>query len=361
MTPLASYQQKLSEGIIEPSPEQEKAIEQLQAIYLNLMERQKVRDSQIGQLRRKIKPRKSVKGLYLYGSVGIGKSFLMDTFYDCLPVKKMRLHFHAFMQKIHQSLREKQGEKNPLQKIAQEISNQHIVICFDEFFVSDIADAMILGELFKALFKGGICLVTTSNISPDDLYKNGIQRERFLTAIDILKKNVTIQQFSATKDFRRQHHSASGTYHTPLDDAAEENLANSFRHFSHDQTATTHPIEILGRSIELIQQAGTTIWLDFYKICGRPRSQNDYLALIEHYDVFLISHVPIFDLITQDLLVSFIHLVDILYDHQKQLILSAEAQAEALYHGEKYQTAFNRTVSRLIEMQSADYPPQTSS
>ena len=354
-TPTEIYQQKLKTGEITEDAEQRKIIDILEKIYQNLIKRENFRDSQIGQLRRKIKPRPPIKGLYMHGSVGVGKTFLLDIFYDCLPVRKIRLHFHAFMQQTHQSLKENQGVKNPLQKIARQIADDVLVICFDEFFVSNIADAMLLSGLFKALFNRGLCLVTTSNIAPDDLYKNGLQRERFLPAIKVIKKNVQTVHLTSATDYRRRHAEKASVYFTPLNNEAEKSMENAFVHYSNAKNFCTEKIEILGRQIEIVKQAANTIWFDFYKICGRPRSQNDYLELIKSYDTFFISNVPIFDQVQSDLILSFINLIDVLYDSQKRVIISAEAAATALYNKDKYKVEFDRTESRLIEIQSGDY------
>ena len=355
MTPLEYYQQQIADGVIQKDDEQLATVQILETIYQDLIVRQKKRDSQVGQLRRKVKPRKPIQGLYLWGTVGVGKTFLLDAFYQCLPVKKMRLHFHAFMREIHQKLKEHQGQKNPLQKIAKEIADKVLVICFDEFFVSNIADAMILGELFKALFQGGVCLVTTSNIAPDELYKNGIQRERFLPAIEVIKNNVRVINLQSKEDYRLRHIQKAGVYYTPLDKTAEENLEHSFRHFSQCPNFSNEPIEILGRQIDIVKQAADTIWFDFYKICGRPRSQNDYLELAKQYHTFLISNLPVLDKLSSDLIISLINLIDVLYDEQRRVVISAEAPVEQLYQQHEAHPEFSRTQSRLIEMQSADY------
>lgn len=355
MTPLESYQQKLKHGEITEDARQLEVMEILDTIYHDLMKRQKNLDSQIGQLRRKIKPRPSIKGLYIYGSVGVGKTFMLDTFYDCLPVRKIRLHFHAFMRQIHQSLKKTQGIKNPLQQIAAQIADDVLVICFDEFFVSNIVDAMILGELFKALFKGGLCLLTTSNIAPDDLYKNGIQRDRFLPAIKIIKNNVHTIHLDTQKDYRLRHIEKAGVYFTPLNDIAEKNMEAAFQHYADSPNVSNDPIEILGREIEVVKHTYNIIWFDFYKICGRPRSQNDYLDLAKHYETFFISNIPILDQVGSDLIISFVNLIDILYDTQKRVVISAEAPVTDLYHNKIHKVTFDRTKSRLIEMQSNDY------
>lgn len=354
-TPLEHYQQKIDDGVIEKNDEQQAVVQILETIYNDLLIRQEQRDSQVGKLRRKVKPRPPIQGLYLWGTVGVGKTFLLDALYDCLPVKKIRLHFYAFMRQIHQALKEIQGQKNPLQHIGEKISDKFLVICFDEFFVSNIADAMILGELFKALFKGGVCLVATSNITPDELYKNGLQRERFLPAIDVIKKNVRVINLKTKADYRLRHIQKAGVYYTPLDQTAEKNLAYSFDQLAQCPNVSTEAIEILGRRIDIVKQAADTIWFDFYKICGRPRSQNDYLELVKQYRTFLISNVPAFNKVSDDLIVSFIQLIDVLYDKQRRIVISAEKPVDQLYPENNVFPEFKRTQSRLIEMQSADY------
>jgi len=355
MTPLQAYQQKIQRGEITEDSRQLEVMNTLEVIYNDLIKRQKIRDSQIGQLRRKIKPRTPIKGLYLWGGIGIGKTFMIDTFYEHLPVRKIRLHFYAFMQKVHQSLKEAQGIKNPLREIARQIADDVLVICFDEFFVSNIVDAMILGELFKGLFKGGVCLITTSNITPNALYKNGIQRERFLPAIEAIKKNVRVFHLTSDIDYRLHPVKKTRVYFIPLGSESEKKMGTSFRYFSNCLSISTDAIEVLGRKIEIIQQAANTIWFDFYKICGRPRSQNDYLELVKQYDTFLVSNVPLLHQVGDDLTLSFIHLIDVLYDAKKRIILSAEAPITALYQGKTHYLTFKRTESRLIEMQSKEY------
>jgi len=346
MTPLEAYQKKLDSGEISEDSLQRQIMQTLNDIYNQLIKRQKFRDSQIGQLRRKVKPRKPIKGMYLWGSVGVGKTFMIDTFYECLPVRKIRLHFHAFMQQIHQSLQDAQGAKNPLEKIARQIADDVLVICFDEFFVSNIADAMLLGELFRSLFNGGVCLVTTSNIAPDDLYKNGIQRERFLPAIECIKNQVHVIHMKSKTDYRLQHIEKAGVYFTPNDASAEKNMQAAFQHFANCPNVSTEKIEILGRKIDIVKQARDTIWFDFYKICGRPRSQNDYLELVKDYNTFLVSNVPIFDQVSSDLTLSFINLVDVLYDNRKRLVISAEAAANGTDRVH-FPDEFDRTMQAL--------------
>ncbi len=355
MTPLESYQKKLDAGDIRQNEQQRKVMETFEKIYDNLV---KHHDSLKGKLYQKFKMKQAIKGLYLYGCVGVGKTRMLDIFYECLPIGKIRLHLHAFMQKIHQSLHQTQGLKNPLQHIAKNIAKEAYVLCFDEFFISNITDAMILGELLKALFKEGICFVTTSNSAPDDLYKNGLQRERFLPAIEIIKHNVSVIHLRTDIDYRRQFTKTVMIYFTPLNSEAEKNMEHAFQYYSDSDTqknTTTNTIDVLGRPINIIKQASNTIWFAFDKICKRPRSQNDYLELVKHYDTFLVSHVPILDQISDDQVLSFIHFVDVLYDKKKRLVISAAAPPTQLYHSKRYQMAFQRTESRLIEMQTDHY------
>lgn len=355
MTTQQSYEEYIRLVQIEPDPAQLAVIHELDAIDHQLRIRQKKRDSTIGKLRRKIKPRPPVRGLYLWGDVGVGKTFLMDCFYHALPCKKIRIHFHAFMQDIHNELTAMQGEKNPLQKIARKISEKYVVICFDEFFVSNIADAMLLGELFKTFFERGLCLIATSNLPPDDLYKNGIQRERFLPVIELLKQHTQIVHLETGKDYRKRHPFKATVYFTPIEKNTTEKLQALFDYYAKKSPVYTHPIKLYERLLKIERAANKVIWFDFMAICGRPRSQKDYLALVKNYDVFIVSHLPVIKAHQQDLIISLIHLVDVLYDEHKRLIISAEAPIPSIYPEGKHQFAFQRTCSRLIEMQSDAY------
>lgn len=353
--PLSNYEKKLASGEIHADPQQREVIKELDRIYDELVERQKRRDSRLGKVRRRIKPRPPIHGLYMVGSVGVGKTLMMDLFYECLPVRKMRLHFHAFMQRIHQLLRESQGIKNPLESIARQISNDVLVICFDEFFVSNIADAMILGELFKALFAGGVCLVTTSNTAPDDLYKHGIQREQFIPAIEEIKRHVRVIALTTQQDYRYEHEKSISAYFSPLNERSNESMENAFQHIAQSESSSDAPIDVLGRKIDIIKQANHVIWFQFHKLCGRPRSQEDYLELVKDYNVFLISDIPKLDTVNIDLIISFMNLIDVLYDAQKRLVVSADTTIELLYTKNDPRASFARTRSRLVDMQSKEY------
>ncbi len=355
MTPLEIYQQHLSEQRIEPNPYQLKAIQRLTVIQKQLIKRYKKRSSAAGKIRRKIKPRAPIKGLYLWGGVGIGKTYIMDILYDTVPVPKLRMHFHEFMQFIHHQLTQHQGHENPLEHIAKAIADEHLVLFLDEFLVADITDAMILAQLLRPLFYYGTCLITTSNTPPNRLYLNGIQREQFLPAITLLQSYTTVIHQQTIKDYRKTYLLRTGAYFTPLNPASEQHLYDTFQLIAHQQPISTDNIHILGRSISIIKASHHVIWFDFNVICNTPRSQNDYLELTQHYDTFLISNVPIISPQEHHLIIPFIKLVDILYDCRKRLIVSAETTPNQLYPDGKLRCDFERTVSRLIEMGSKKY------
>jgi cell division protein ZapE len=356
MTPKEYYQKELNEGRIQPDDRQRPIVEKLEIIFQELTAREKNKNW-FSQFRKK----NPVKGLYLWGSVGIGKTFLMDCFYHCLSIPKLRLHFHQFMLKTHEALNAIQGEKNPLEIIAKKISLESSVICFDEFFVSNIADAMILGELFLHLFKNGVTLVTSSNVPPDLLYKDGIQRERFLPAIELIKQNTDVIHLHSKMDYRQQHLKQSGVYYTPLNTIAEKEMQNAFIHFSQGAAVFYDPIRIYERDIAIVKQAGSVIWFDFEVICGRPRSQNDYLELAKNYHTVMVQNLRQIQPNENDLILSFIYLVDILYDAHCRLVISSAVPVNEIYLNEKTQQPFQRTLSRLIEMQSTDYVYSESS
>ena len=362
-TPLHIYQEYLSKGDLQKDPEQARAMTQLEHIYHELILRQRQRNSQLGRIRRKIKPRQPIHGLYLWGKVGTGKTFLVDIFYDCLPTSKIRMHFHQFMQKIHGKLKEYQGRRDPLNKIAKEIADSTVVLVFDEFEVSNIADAMILGTLFRELFYGGVCLIATSNVEPGDLYKNGLQRQRFLPAIKLVKKYVETMHVTTIIDYRQRELEQADIYYCPLGADANKLMAQKFRELSQGGKISTKPLIILDREIMPIRYAGKVIWFNFENLCGCPRSQNDYLELIKTYQIILISNIPIFDAADRDLVKSFINLIDILYDAHTGLVVSAQAEPEGLYPEGPLKFEFRRTASRLVEMQSSEYfntvPPFT--
>ena len=355
MTPLQYYQQQIDSRLIMEDPQQLEAMQELERIYHALLQQERRQKKWFEHILPSFKPISPVKGLYLWGSVGVGKTFLIDTFFHCLPIKKMRLHFHAFMQQIHTELTRWQGQKNPLDLIANQLAKETYVLCFDEFFVSNIADAMILGGLFSALFRNGICLVTSSNVRPDDLYQDGIQRENFLPAIELIKKNTAVFHMISHHDYRLEHVQQAGVYFTPLGPEAEHHMEKSFQHFSNHQSISTKDILLFDRPIKIKKQSGSTIWFDFINIVGTPRSQKDFLEIAKKYKTCLISNIPVIKTDEDNLITSFINLIDVFYDAGMKLVISAETPAEGLYPTGKMRFEFARVQSRLIEMQSSDY------
>lgn len=355
MTPLQYYQQQLNSDLIEKDPQQLEAMQELQRIYTQLIKQDSANKQFLKQLIRTIKPSHAVKGLYLWGSVGVGKTFMMNIFFHCLPINKLRLHFHQFMQRTHDELTRLQGQKNPLDIFAKKLVKETKILCFDEFFVDNIADAMILGSLLKSLFNNGICFIASSNVKPDDLYKNGIQRQNFLPAIDLIKKYTTAFHMVSHHDYRLEHITQAGVYFMPLNAEAQQNMEKSFQHFSNHKPSIDGTIEIYNRPVTICKQAGDTIWFDFLDICDIPRSQKDYLYLAQHYRTILISNVPVIQREQNNLITAFINLIDVFYDARIKVILSAETHVEGLYPQGHMRFAFARTQSRLLEMQSTDY------
>ncbi len=352
MTPLDYYQEQCQKGVIFEDHQQLAALKNLQRVYEDLVAEQKQRTSLLAFLR---KPH-LVTGLYLWGGVGIGKTFIMDCFYNVLPFpNKMRMHFHQFMQSVHLSLKKHQGEQDPLQVIAKELAKNTLVLCFDEFFVSDITDAMILGRLLRALFANGVCLVTTSNVRPDDLYKNGLQRSQFLPAIAMIKQDTEVVHITTQVDYRLRHLKEAGVFYSPLDDTARNNMEKSFNTLTQAISLETAPILINSRQIKIEKQAGDIIWFEFAEICRVPRSQNDYLAIAQQYRTVFISNIPVIEANDKDTICLFISMVDVFYDARVRLVISAAESVPQLYSRGYKILEYTRTHSRLLEMQSVDY------
>jgi cell division protein ZapE len=363
LSPLARYQRDLQVEHFRHDASQENAVLLLQALYERLVSdwEQLNKKPNIKLLLNKLLGRSqknNVVGLYFWGGVGRGKTYLMDNFYESLPFpKKIRVHFHRFMRRIHAELKQLEGQKNPIKKIAEIICNETRVICFDEFFVSDIADAMILGTLMTELFERGIVLVATSNIIPDDLYKNGLQRSRFLPAIALLKIHTQVVNIDGGVDYRLRALQQAELYHAPLDVAADESLHKSFCSLlahATDQRANI-VLVIEGRSIQSRYVAEDVVWFDFEAICDGPRSQHDYIELSKEYHSVFISNVPSMGRANDDQARRFIHLVDEFYDRQVKLVISAAVPLIALYSEGALNFEFQRTISRLLEMQSHEY------
>jgi cell division protein ZapE len=352
MTPKEFYTSKVQTGEIVSDADQLSALSYFETIYADLIAEDQKRKGILAAFRAP----KSVKGLYLYGGVGIGKTFLMDCFFKTLPFnEKMRMHFHQFMQYIHDLLTQHQGEKDPLTIIANDLSKKVMVICFDEFFVSDITDAMLLGRLFKQLFAKGVCLVSTSNTEPDNLYKNGLQRSQFLPAIALLKKQTDVVYIPSSVDYRLRHLNSAGVFYTPLNQAAADNMAKTFEVLAEDPINENDVIKINDRPIHFIKQCGKNIWFDFNELCKIPRSQKDYLDISKQFSVVFISNIPVIQSREKDKICLFINLIDVFYDARIKVIISAEKPVNELYSKGYKTMEYTRTQSRLLEMQSRDY------
>jgi len=301
-------------------------------------------------------PRETIRGLYLWGGVGRGKTFLMDLFYASLDIKeKKRIHFHRMMHDVHERMKTLSFVENPLDKIAVSVAQETRVLFFDEFFVSDIGDAMILGGLLDGLFKRGVILVTTSNSHPDDLYKEGLQRQRFLPAISMLKEYTDIVHMDGSTDYRLRILQKAGTYLSPDDDAAANRLNYFFEESASTQVDSDTDLDINGRDIRARRCAKGVVWFRFPDICDGPRSQDDYIEIARWYPSVIISGVPRFDATRDDQARRFISLVDEFYDRRVKLMLSADVEVQELYQGTRLSFEFERTISRLIEMQSTEY------
>ncbi len=326
--------------------------------------------SRLGLARRGTPP----KGIYLWGGVGRGKTFLMDLFHHSLPgTFKLRAHFHVFMQRVHRRLAHSRGVADPLEAVAEEIAAEAGVLCFDEFFVSDIGDAMLLGGLFQALFRRKIILVATSNIPPAKLYENGLQRERFLPAIDLLEANCAVLELASPVDHRLRSLEQATLFHHPVTAETSDLLHGSFNKLAAGafddpaagafdefaagaaRRADGGAIRINGRDIPVRRLGRDVVWFDFGAICEGPRSAADYVEIAKLFHAVIIGDVPRLGDAALDTTRRFINLVDAFYDCRVKLILSAQAPLPALYSGDRLAAEFERTRSRLIEMQSRDY------
>jgi cell division protein ZapE len=296
------------------------------------------------------------RGVYMYGGVGRGKSFLMDCFFQAVPVvRKTRLHFHEFMREVHRELAELQGTVNPLDALGARIAKRYRLICFDEFHVADITDAMILHRLLVALFDNGVGFVTTSNFKPDDLYPNGLHRDRILPAIELLNEKLEVVNVDNGTDYRRRTMEQVKLYHCPLGPDADKQMDEAFTRLAEHQDDEDPVLHIEHREIRARRKAGGVVWFDFRTLCGGPRSQNDYLEIATQFHTVLLSDVPRMSVRNASEARRFTWLVDVLYDRRVKLILSAEVPPEALYTEGPLSHEFPRTVSRLEEMQSAEF------
>lgn len=296
------------------------------------------------------------KGLYIWGGVGRGKTWLMDLFYQSLPFKqRQRSHFHRFMQAIHDELKKHQDRADPVESIADKIARRTRIICFDEFFVSDIADAMLLGNLFRGLFDRGVTLVATSNVPPDDLYKEGLQRARFLPAIQLLKENTQVVHVDSKTDYRLRLLEKARTWFDTRAAGTPAALQDLFEVIAGEPGTADSTLTLNHRRLHARRQADDAIWFTFKELCDGPRGQADYIEIARCYHTVFISDVPVLGSETENQARRFISLVDEFYDRAVKLVIAAERPVTELYRGAKLTFEFERTQSRLIEMQSQEY------
>lgn len=353
--PAESYRKGLARADFIRDPAQERAVQLLQAIYEDLVA---AAARQRGALSRLFTRRHTIpaRGLYLWGGVGRGKTFLVDQFFESLPLtNKKRVHFHRFMNKVHTRLKGSRHLEDPLRKIAADFAQDFRVLCFDEFIVNDIADAMLLSGLLDHLFKGGVTLVATSNVQPDDLYKDGLQRDRFRPAIDLIKRHTTVHNLDGDTDYRLRYLDRVEIYFHPHDQDAFSDLLGNFEHVAPGTTETGVFLEIDGREIPTVRRADGVVWFEFEHICGGPRSQNDYLELARCHNTVVVSDIPPLSTERDDEARRFINLIDILYDRNVKFMGSGCCPPAEIYRGTRLRAEFERTASRLIEMQSRAY------
>ncbi len=355
ISPLVRYQLALAATDFSADPIQATAIAKLDAIYSHLVTAPP-QPQLWARLIRRPTPTVAIKGLYMWGGVGRGKTFVVDTFFACLPEKVgRRVHFHSFMQDIHRALKKLRGTSDPLHEIARRWAKEFRVLCLDEFHVVDITDAMLLAQLLTTLFDAGVILVTTSNEAPDRLYQGGLQRERFLPAIALLKTHLDIYEFSGSTDYRLRTLTQAATYYVPNNDAAELALAARYAALTHRAAGAPCALIVEGRTVMTRAHDDGVVWFDFVELCGGPRATTDYIEIGCCFHTVLISNIPCFGDDDSDPARRFINLIDEFYDRGVNVLCSAAARPDALYRGARLPAAFARTASRVVEMQSEQY------
>ena len=352
MSVKQAYEAELAARGFQSDPAQLRAVEALDRCAREWSEYKAQRSNAFKKL---INRPEIPRGVYMYGGVGRGKSFLMDCFFNAVPLRrKTRLHFHEFMREVHRELAELQGTVNPLEELGRRIARRYKLICFDEFHVADITDAMILHRLLVALFDNDVGFITTSNFRPDDLYPGGLHRDRILPAIELLKQRLEVVNVDNGTDYRRRTLEQVKLYLTPNGAAADKEMRHAFERLA--ESAVENPVlHIEAREIHARRKAGGVVWFDFKTLCGGPRSQNDYLEIASQFHTVLLSDVPYMPVRMASEARRFTWLIDVFYDRRVKLIMSAEVAPEALYTEGPLAHEFPRTVSRLNEMQSAEF------
>lgn len=358
VTPLQRYQSDLENGKIKEDDKQRQAVQYTQRLYSELNNSTSRKTNFFSTIfNQKQTP---VRGLYLWGSTGRGKTYLVDSFYECVPGnKKYRVHFHRFMLDIHQQLENLPKSPNPLEIIAAQLAEKINVLCLDEFHVHDIADAMLMAGLLKAMFEQGITLVTTSNIAIDNLYKNGLQRERFMYAIELLNKYTEEFDLGEGTDYRFNILDESEHFYViderNTKEKSEDFLLNKFNELAPCAPKTKRSIEINNRQIKYKAFADDVIWFDFHELCQTNRSAHDYIEIAERFQTVLLSDIQVFDEKDDAAAKRFVHLIDAIYDHNVKFLAAASAAPNELYNGIRMKFAFARTISRLTEMGTQHY------
>lgn len=364
LTPTSRYQLALEEGSHQPDDVQREAVNRLETIYQELTNRPHAPASAgglraaFGKLlgKRETPAAAPVRGLYMWGGVGRGKTWLMDLFYHSLPgTRKQRLHFHRFMLRVHEELTQLQGQSDPLEIIADRFKAETDVLCFDEFFVSDITDAMLLGGLMQALFARGITLVATSNIPPENLYRNGLQRARFLPAIEAIKQHCDVMNVDAGIDYRLRTLTQAHLWLSPLNDETAQQMETLWQALAGAKRENRPTLEINHRPLPTLGVENQTLAVSFTTLCVDARSQHDYIALSQMFHTVLLFDVPVMTPLMESEARRFIALVDEFYERHVKLVIGAEAGLHAIYRGERLKFEFQRCLSRLQEMQSEDY------
>ena len=359
MTPSKKYQTDLSRDDFVHDSAQARAVDHLQRLFDELLAQPPIAPKLSWWQKltgHASQPEARIRGLYFWGGVGRGKTYLMDTFYRCLPFdNKLRIHFHRFMLRIHEELQSLKGQADPLKQVAERLARQTQIICFDEFFVSDITDAMILGTLFEYLFEHGVILVATSNIPPDELYRNGLQRARFLPAIALIKQHCEVVNVDSGVDHRLRTLTQAEIYHAPLDSQARLNLDNYFSRLSPGAKRWEQDIEINHRALTTLAAGDGVLYIDFQQLCCTARSQHDYIELAQRYHTVLLANVQPMGTDSDDAARRFIAMVDEFYERNVNLIISAAVPMEQLYAQGRLEFEFKRCLSRLTEMQSNEY------
>ncbi|MBW4051192.1 MAG: cell division protein ZapE [Proteobacteria bacterium] len=353
------YERQIAQRGFRADPAQLAVVARLDALRARLIAAHSESGSLRGRLMRRLKSGPAsapVHGVYLWGPVGRGKTWLMDLFFHSLPFpQRRRRHFHRFMHDVHAELKSLGELEAPLETVAERLAAEVRVLCFDELFVTDIADAMILAGLFGSLFRRGVTLVATSNSPPGDLYRDGLQRQRFLPAIEFIERNVEVICAGGERDYRLRQLTQAGTY-LPCGDAnTRARLQALFAQLSDHAHATDGAVQIEGRIIPVVCQSEGAVWFEFEALCEGPRSQDDYIEIARNYQSVVLANVPVLDALREDAARRFIALIDELYDRCVKLVVSAAAPPAQLYRGERLSFEFQRTVSRLTEMQSEEY------